>query len=178
MILVGLYGDSRSGKDTVARQFEADYEFEWRSFANALRQILLDINPTFDGMAYLNELVRDYGWDGVKKHWPESVDMMIALGQSVRDNIHEDAWTWSVLSEPLPERLVISDVRQPNEYEKIKALGGEVWKIVRPGTTRRGMDGLLDHRFFDVVIYNNAGPDALRATVDREVSRALQDRWL
>lgn len=182
MIVVGLHGDSRAGKDTVAKEMALNHEFEWRSFANPLRQILLAINPMIDhdetGIEFhLKDAVDDYGWDWVKKYYPYSVEMMISLGQSVRDYIHEDAWIWNALAEPLPKRLVISDVRQPNEYEAIKALGGEIWKVVRPGTTKRGMDGLLDNREFDVTLYNNNNIDSFREAINREVTHALQDRW-
>lgn len=177
-MIIGLYGDSRAGKDTVANEMALHYEFEWRSFANPLRQILLAINPMLDGSGHLlGEAVRDYGWDGTKKYYPQSVDMMIALGQSVRDYIHEDAWVWRVFEEPLPKNMVISDVRQPNEYNAIIYAGGEVWRIVRPGTTRRGMDGLLDDRFFSLTLYNTSTKDDLRNTVKREIENALQSRW-
>lgn len=178
MIIIGLYGDSRSGKDTIAKELASNYKFEWRSFANPLREILYNINPYLEEMGmYYQQAVDDYGLDFVKKNSQHSVDMMIALGQSVRDYIHEDAWIWDALSEPLPSRLVISDVRQPNEYQAIKELGGEIWKIIRPGTTKRGMDGLLDHLGFDVTIYNDSHSDALRSIIDREVSNALSTRW-
>lgn len=176
-MIVGLYADSRAGKDTTARIMQEEKGFEWRSFAAPLRQILLNLNPTFDGLVHLQELVRDYGWDGVKKHFPESVDMMIALGQSVRDLLHVDAWIWGVITDPLPPRMVISDVRQPNEYEAIINAGGEVWKIIRPGTTRRAMDGLLDHCDFAVTLYNNTTQDDFRSTVIREVDHAISNRW-
>lgn len=180
-MIIGLYGDSRSGKDTIAKLM-VDHGFEWRSFAAPLREILLNINPlleaTDDDAIFLSEAVRDYGWDGVKKHYPYSVDMMIALGQSVRDLIHEDAWVWGVFTDPLPKNMVISDVRQPNEYEAIIDAGGEVWKVVRAGTTRRGMDGLLDSWEFPVVIHNNGSADDLKTTIDREISYVIQDRGI
>lgn len=180
-MILGLYGDSRSGKDTTAHIMVDEFEFEWRSFAAPLREILFNINPYLidwagEGIRY-QDAIRDYGLDDTKKNFPDSVDMMIALGQSVRDLIHEDAWIWSVMEEPLPKRMVISDVRQPNEYKAITDAGGEVWRIIRPGTVRRGMDGLLDDHFFPVTIYNDDGPDVLRNVVKREVELAWQDRW-
>lgn len=179
-MLLGLYGDSRSGKDSVARILSEYHKFEWRSFAAPLRQILLMINPLLgeDGNHeyFLKETVEELGWDGVKKYYPHSVDMMIGLGQGVRDLIHEDAWIWSVFTDPLPSKMVISDVRQPNEYDAIIDAGGEVWKIVRPGTVKRGMDGLLDDRYFSVVIHNTGDSSDLRRLVESELSRAENNR--
>lgn len=180
-MIIGLYGDSRAGKDTTARIMQEEFSFEWRSFAAPLRQILYNINPYLSDWAgeavRYQDAIRDFGLDGTKKYFPESVDMMIALGQSVRDLIHEDAWIWSVFTDPLPKNMVISDVRQPNEYEAIINAGGEVWRIIRPGTTRREMDGLLDDRHFAITLYNNTNQDDFRHTVILEVQDALQNRW-
>ena len=181
-MIVGLYGDSRAGKDTVARIMVEEFGAEWRSFAAPLRQILLNVNPYLRNEpgthpTYLADEVEQHGWDWVKKNYPESVDWMIQLGQSVRDLIHVDAWIWSVLTDPLPRFMVISDVRQPNEYDAIRHAGGEVWRVIRPGTTRRGMDGLLDDRYFPVTLHNNTNRDDLRMVTFREVNRAIQDRW-
>ena len=180
-MIIGLYGDSRAGKDTTARIMQEEFGIEWRSFAAPLREILLNMNPIIcddDGdLCRLSDAVTSFGWDFVKKHYPQSVDMMISLGQSVRDLIHVDAWIWSVLTDPMPTNMVISDVRQPNEYDAIINAGGEVWKIIRPGTTRRAMDGLLDDRHFAVTLFNNTDQDDFRHTVILEVQDALSNRW-
>lgn len=177
-MIIGLYGDSRSGKDTIAQILESK-GFEWRSFAATLRKLLERIDPWLIdseelGIKY-EHAIREFGLDFVKKTWPESVEYMIRLGQGVRDIIHEDAWIWPVMRD-LPEKMVISDVRQPNEYETITQAGGEVWRVVRPGTIRRGMDGLLDDYHFPVTIHNSGSSDDLRDIINQEVENALQNR--
>lgn len=175
-MIIGLYGDSRAGKDTIAGIISSRHNFEWRSFATPLRQTLYNINPFLEEMGmYYQTAVDDYGIDFVKKSSPHAVDMMIALGQSVRDLINEDAWVWGVFTDDLPARMVISDVRQPNEYTAITEEGGEVWHIVRPGTTRRAMDGLLDHLHFPVTIYNNGNSDDLRNIVNNEIDEYVKN---
>jgi hypothetical protein len=181
MPIVGLYGDSRSGKDTTARIMQ-EMGFEWRSFAAPLRQILYNIDPLIhnvdgDVLGQLQHHVDSFGWDWVKKYAPVVVDQMISLGQSVRDLIHEDAWIWGVIHDPLPKYMVISDVRQPNEYDAIINAGGEVWRIIRAGTTRRAMDGLLDDRYFHCDLYNNGSEDDFRLIVRSNVEYAIQNRW-
>jgi len=59
----------------------------------------------------------------------------------------------------------VSDIRQLNEFEAVKARGGEVWKINRPGVELRGMDGLLDHLEFDEYIDNDGTLEQLEAQV-------------
>lgn len=67
--------------------------------------------------------------------------------------------------------LCITDLRYPNEAERIKRLGGVVWEVVRPGT---GSDGHaseqpLPRHLVDHVIDNSGDLYAL----EREVERAL-----
>lgn len=168
-IVVGLTGLSRCGKDTVASILVEELGFEQRIMAHPIRQMLLEINPIigyedFSGPIYLQEEVLAQGWDKVKAMYPLSVEYMIRLGQSARDIIAPDVWLAPVIRD-LPPRLVISDIRQPNEYEAVKLVGGVVWKIQRQGTVARGMDSLLDDREFDAIINNNGTIDELKQSV-------------
>lgn len=173
LILIGLHGDSRCGKDTVAEILK-EYGFEQRVMADPIRKILLRINPyiphPMDPGATLDSVVDEYGWDTVKKMWPETVDYMINLGQAARDIIAPDVWLAPVLRD-LGERTVISDIRQPNEYDAVKYFGGEVWHITRPGTVPRGMDRLLNGYKFDAIIENNNTIYDLRMNVSDELRR-------
>jgi hypothetical protein len=170
-VIIGLTGISRSGKDSVAKILVEHHGYEWRSFAGNLRQILFQVNPWLHddhGRIRYADAVRDYGLDYVKKHYPESVEYMISLGQSVRDVLGEDSWVDTILPKQGELRykdLVISDVRQPNEYDRIKSYDGQVWKVIRKGTVARGMDNLLDDCEFDATIYNNGTPEELEEMV-------------
>lgn len=175
-MIIGLYGDSGSGKDTIAKIALVKRGFDWRSFAVALREVLYQINPWLPeiDMEYA-EAIDNFGLDWVKKNSHLSVEYMIRLGQAARTIIDENVWVRPVLDSnlPLPKNMVISDVRQPNEYEAIKNAGGEVWKVIRPGTVRRSMDGLLDHLYFPVTIYNGGDIDDLERIVCKEIDAAL-----
>ena len=168
MTLIGLYGDSRSGKDTVASILVEHLGFEQRNMADAIRDTLLAIDPILPATDNLHQVslqmaVRVWGWDGVKLHWPETVDWMINLGQHMR-TIAPRIWLDACLAKPY-DRLVIADVRQPNEYDEIIQRGGVVWNVRRAGTVPRGMDRLLEDRDFDVVLYNNHTVEELAASV-------------
>src|SRR5689334_3763706 len=121
--LIGLYGPSRAGKDETARILVDDFGFEQRAQAAAIRTILLGLNPIIKddkGDTWnLKDLFHACGenWDNVKAMSRDSVDYMIRLGQTCRDTIGLDVW----LNTAIPEigstkKVVISDVRQPNEY--------------------------------------------------------------
>jgi hypothetical protein len=61
--------------------------------------------------------------------------------------------------------VVADDVRFPNEALAIKEMGGEVWKIVRPGTENNeshSSEGQLDHwDGFSRIIVNDGSIDDL-----------------
>lgn len=184
--LIGLYGDSRAGKDETARVLVKDFGFEQRAQAAAIREILLGLNPIIkDNGGVVWELLDLYdqfhgNWDLIKANCSESTDYMIRLGQTCRDIFGVDIWlntalpTEKELSNGL--KVVISDVRQPNEYEAIKSLDGQVWKVSRPGTNRRGMDGLLDGYEFDAVIENRGSLTDLRGSVQAVIATDMRNR--
>lgn len=167
-MLIGLVGDSRVGKDTVAGILVRNHDFEQRNLAKPIREVLAKIDPLYlndDGWPRrLSYLLKGHNWDFIKKYFPESVDQMIALGQGMRD-IDENVWLNACIKEPF-ENLVIADVRQPNEAEFIYANGGELWKIERKGSEKRGMDGLLDGYEFSVTLRNDDSLEWLEALVN------------
>lgn len=163
-MIIGLVGWSRAGKDSVASYLVKNHGFVQRNMADPIREILYRLFPSFPGLDGLNDDIDTYGWDHVKAQSPWTVDAMISLGQAARDIIGENVWLDSVVKD-MPERLVIADCRQPNEYDFIREHGGEIWHILRKGTIRRGMDGLLDDRQFDVILYNNSSLAVLEERV-------------
>lgn len=169
-MLIGLYGPSRAGKDSVARCLVSNQGFEQRNLANPIRVVLANMDPTYldqFGDPYsLSYLLQYHDWDFIKKHFPDSVDHMIALGQSMRD-IDQNIWLNACVGRPYTD-LVIADVRQPNEYNYIVSRGGEVWKIVsdRTEVQVRGMDGLLDGYHFEYTIDNSGTIEELETIVN------------
>lgn len=175
--LIGLYGPSRAGKDETAKILVQNYGFEQRAMAAGIREILLGLNPIVkDNGGVVWELLdlfdQHHGdWDRIKAACSESVDYMIRLGQVCRDVMGEGIWLDRVLNNVSEgDRVVISDVRQPNEFDAIKARGGLIWKVTRPGLIRRGMDGLLDDRQFDFHIENIGSLTDLRGQVQAAIA--------
>ena len=170
MRLIGLHGESRSGKDSVAGVLVREYGFRQVALATKIREILLDIDPWLeDADCWLDDLYDAAGgdWDQIKAKSKDSVEYMIALGQSLRDRISEDIWIDAAFQTTLAshELVVVSDIRQPNEVEWLHSNGGELWKITRPGTEARGMDDLLKGVHFDAHIVNDGSLDHLAETV-------------
>lgn len=177
MNLIGLYGPSRAGKDSVARFAVEDFGYEQRIMAASIREILLELDPwiTDNGGGFwtFRQLFEDCheDWDLVKKESREAVDYMIRLGQGCRDVLGENTWLDTVMpDEYSTKKIIISDVRQPNEYWAIKSRGGVIWKVIRPDTEKRGMDGLLDKYQFDAVIENSGTLEDLRKLVAENIN--------
>jgi hypothetical protein len=62
------------------------------------------------------------------------------------------------------DRVVISDVRFPNEADAIKQLGGTVWRINRKSNTAvngHPSEHAMDNYMFSHVIYNDGTLDDL-----------------
>lgn len=59
--------------------------------------------------------------------------------------------------------LAITDLRYPNEAERVRALGGVVWEVVRPGTASDGhaSEQPLPRDLVDLTLQNNGTLDDL-----------------
>lgn len=70
---------------------------------------------------------------------------------------------------PDADALVITDVRYPNEAQRVKDLGGVVWNVWRPGLSSDGHDSEvpLPAELIDWVIPNDGSLSALEGQVER-----------
>ncbi len=72
---------------------------------------------------------------------------------------------------------VVTDVRYPNEAERISRLGGQMWEIVRPGLVCDGdpSEQPLPRHLVDRVITNDGTVGDLRVKIEAEFGRS--DLW-
>lgn len=162
-MLIGLYSPAQqSGKSTVAGYLNREYGFETRGFALALKRMVIDL---MNSAGLTPEQIGFYMDLGKEDPIPELGDKSFRyLTQTVgtewgRTLIDKDLWVKLIVNNPKrPDLLVIDDVRFPNEYEAIRAQGGQVWKVYRPGvtpTTDHPSEGLLEGFEFDATIVND-----------------------
>lgn len=168
-MIIGLSGYARSGKDTVAELLVLNYGFKRMAFADGIRQALLELNPILHEGYRLNELVQMYGWE-VAKGKDEVRRLLQVMGTEVgRKLINEDVWVWLLFNQiNTDERIVIPDVRFPNEARMIEQQGGEVWRINRhnhSAVNDHVSERALDNHMFQRVIYNDGTLDDLAAEV-------------
>jgi hypothetical protein len=154
--LIGITGFARAGKDSIAAAL-AKYGYERRALADPLKQMALDIDPTVwmpagwtcpvmvnpvpegGDAANLSVLVATLGWENAKTI-PDVRRFLQRLGtEGVRKHMGEDFWVRTLLlGLDGTKRYVVPDVRFLNEAEAIRAHGGVVWRVVRPGLKAGG----------------------------------------
>jgi len=106
---IGLTGKARSGKDTVANYLVEQYYFRRVAFGDALKKYVSEIFP-----------------DLANENKPRA--LLQRFGQSMRE-FDEDVWIKHALNQANGPNVVISDVRQPNEYRRLKELGYVIIRV-------------------------------------------------
>ncbi|QJD74011.1 hypothetical protein [Pyruvatibacter mobilis] len=114
------------------------------------------------------------GLDGVTGRW-----MMQSIGTEWgRDLIHEDLWikvAEARIRDALESRtkVVVDDIRFPNEAAVVKELGGVMAYVFRPGMggppVLHVSDGLLGSYRFDETIINDSSLDVLKVRAERQL---------
>lgn len=154
-MIIGLSGYARSGKDEAGRILVERWGFERRGFADLVKVLAADL-----------------GWNGEKD--ATGREFLQLLGEACRNRLGADVWIRACLADP-PPNLVITDVRYPNEHAAIKALGGVIWRITRPGVGPANdhiSETALDHHDFDAVLPNDADLEQLSHTVASMIGAA------
>lgn len=185
--IIGLIGAKRSGKDTAARLLVEKYGFQRVAFADALKAAALDMNPIVaDGGLRLADLVASIGWEAAKS-FPEVRRFLQECGVAMRKHTHRNIWT-DVVRERLiaaryqDERIVVTDVRFPNETALIEEFGGCVIKIERPGLERDAADQHISERALDdfipdIVIVNDSTIENLWRALDAALPKVDAGPW-
>ncbi|MEV4454408.1 hypothetical protein [Microbispora sp. NPDC049633] len=140
MIILGLHGFARVGKDSFADALVENHGFTKIAFADALRDTLYAMNPPLvveDGETVrLQQVINSIGWEEAKALYPHIRELLIGLGEGVRAHIHPRAWIETALRR-MPDpvgRVVFTDVRHMNEARAIREqLGGQLVHITKPG---------------------------------------------
>jgi hypothetical protein len=176
-VILGLTGYAQSGKDTAAGFLVAR---GWRrlAFADILRSSLYNLNPIVpmplegapDHWARVQDLVNWKGWDVAKVEYPEIRQLLQRLGTEVgRELYGENFWVERVMSQIKPgEKVVITDVRFPNEEKAVHDAGGRVFRIVRTGVNAvngHASELEIDKLRVDGVIPNTNGLDLFESDV-------------
>lgn len=156
-MIIGLSGYAQSGKDTVAELLCLNYDYQRKAFADPMREALYRLNPLIKEGITLRESVDEYGWE-VTKRIGNTRELLQRFGTEVgRDMFGQKFWVEQAFKHvKIDDRVVFADVRFPNEAQRIKEMGGQVWRIVR-GDAVNGhpSEHGLDKWMFDFYLYND-----------------------
>jgi hypothetical protein len=164
-VLIGTSGYARSGKDTVANILVGSHGFTRVAFADILRDAVYTLNPFVGPWTDLQSVVDQHGWeyaktDGPKYQHEEVRRLLQVMGTDVGRRLFGDnVWVDSLFSTLEPEKdYVVSDCRFVNEADAIRARGGQVIRVERPGTAPINghlSETALDDYGFDHRLINN-----------------------
>ena len=197
MLLIGVNGFKRSGKGEVSRIIaEAVPGVVQVGFADKLkilaaRAIGLPEDKAIEEMDWLKEKGEFEVWDSSAHDWsPREItgrQYLQNIGQGARELFGDTFWIDMVLPNPKlqagwvgstdlladaypgVEGVVITDLRYENEAKRVKALGGQVWEVTRPGRTSDGhaSEQPLPRSLVDRTFNNDGSLEALELQVRR-----------
>lgn len=142
-MLLGLVGFARAGKDSVANILVRDHGYTKMGFADGVRDMAKAIDPFVEvrhpnradtHFARYSAVLQESGYEAAKAN-PDVRRLLQRIGtEAVRSVLGPDVWVNRTLdlSDGMRD-VVISDVRFPNEANAIRAAGGIVVRIERPG---------------------------------------------
>lgn len=179
-MIVGLHGFAGTGKVDTATVLARDHGFDRYSLATPIRDSLMAMNPLIGQRVFLRDQVEQSGWDYVKNHPVYSSQvrrLMVTFGASIKSQFGQDLLIEHLrqrLAEnhgvmiPASARIVISDVRLPDEAEFVRSLGGQVVRLEVPGVGPGSSDPterpLPDH-LVDLTVQASRDPDEVASNL-------------
>ena len=174
--LIGISGKFGAGKDTVAAMIIAwakihtKHTFTIHRFAYRLKKMVSIMTNTSEEQNFSRE-----GKQIIPRGFNDTLGtLQQKLGMAMRQAVDVNVWVDSVFANISPgQRVLITDVRFPNEFDRIRAEGGIIIRIEGgPPLAPDGRDPMhpsecaLDNHIFDAVIENNGTLDDLHVSVD------------
>lgn len=167
-----MSGYARSGKDTVGQMLVEDFGFRALSFAAPLKEAVYRLDPIASPSGLrVSQIVDDMGWDEAKEMYPEVRGLLQRMGTEVgRDLFDQNFWVNLAMKDIKANggNVVITDCRFPNEALAVRQIGGQLWRIERPGTqavNTHPSETALDDEKFDWTLINNGTLEDLRRMV-------------
>lgn len=159
-MLIGIMGNAGAGKDTIADLLVTWRGFTKLSFADPMKRFCQEIfdfsHEQLWGPKEAKE-TPDPRWDGLTPR-----KALQLLGTEWGRQMHPDVWVRYAIrtAKDLGRNAVLADCRFRNEFDAIKAAGGRMARVYRPGydgDTHRSETEQRDisDGEFDYVIHNN-----------------------
>lgn len=162
MILIGICGSSSAGKGWVSARLTQNHGFRTHRFCEPIRAMMRDGLGLTDAQiegSRRGDRMPEFG--GRSPQWIAA--SLGRWGRALDPGIWVRRWTAGLA--PEWALVVADDVRFANEAEAVRAAGGVIWEISRPG----GPEDYVCPAEPDLVIHNDTSITNLLAAVDREV---------
>lgn len=176
-MIIGLSGYAQVGKDTFAKSLILRHNFVRVSFADKLKAVAYGSNPWVKWkeeagkgkFIKLRDAVKLNGWEYVKNNSDAREFLQLLGTEGVRDNLGPMVWVEACSGEVMDavesgKNVIFTDMRYPNEYDYVRALGGFTVRVERPGVeavNEHASDSALKGKTFDALVLNNAGLQGL-----------------
>ena len=152
-MLIGLCGYIGSGKNAVAEMLVKNHGYEQDSFAKSLKDAVSAVFGWPREMLEGNTPDSREWREAPDTWWTEQLEMPVSprlalqvIGTEVfRGKYHNNIWVASLLRRVGDRKVVVSDVRFPNEIKLIQEYGGKVIWVKRdmPEWANTGMEASL-----------------------------------
>lgn len=141
-IIIGLSGYAGTGKDTV-REILENAGFVGFAFADPIRSMLRELltsngisDQFIDDREFKEQIIPEIGVSyrqmaqTLGTEWGRMLqpDLWLRLAGAYMADVERNTWNDT-------SAFVISDVRFVNEAAWVRAHGGMIWRVIRPGTT-------------------------------------------
>lgn len=177
--IIAITGHKYNGKDTIGDYLVSNYNYTKLTFAEPIKkicQIVFGLN--YDQLhGHLKEVDDPY-WATSPRKLMQFVGTELFRNHmhELIPNINEDIWL-CVLKKQIQDKLlvdnsmkfVITDLRFGNEYDLIRSLNGNVWRVKRDGVISNDTHSselFIDRIEVDNDIENNGTLDQLYASID------------
>lgn len=180
--VVGLTGRAGSDKDAAAAVLVSRHGFTSYAFSTPLQDVLLAMDPYVGERTRLRAVIDDLGWKRAlddPRHGPALRRYMVTLGQAMRAQFGDDVLVKHLRRRLADEygpdlagaRVVVRDVRLPDEARLVNDLGGRVVAVVSPGVPRRPHD--LRTELPDELVHGTVSAEAGQDRLDRQLLTLL-----
>ena len=152
-MLIGLCGYIGSGKNAVAEMLVKNHGYEQDSFAKSLKDAVSAVFGWPREMLEGNTPDSREWREAPDTWWTEQLEMPVSprlalqvIGTEVfRGKYHNNIWVASLLRRVGDRKVVVSDVRFPNEIKLIQEYGGKVIWVKRdmPEWANTGMEASI-----------------------------------
>jgi hypothetical protein len=165
-MIIGIHGRARSGKDTVANYLVAAHGFVRIAFADPLKAFCREVFGFTEAQLNGDERERP------NEHGVVPREALQKLGTEWGRALDPDVWVRIGMrrAKLVGRRVVITDVRFPNECVAIRQADGVLWSVYREGAGLAGAyaaHASESHEFpCDSIITNDGTIDDLFARVD------------